>query len=501
MGRKRSSYYSKSSDDSDLDEDFYGNREEKRRKKREKAKRKLEETEEKLAKLKRRRIETSKIPKFKPVRLQDENGRPFVKNFCVGVTRLDDEFVKSALLGELYWNLVFEQDDNETRKQRNRLSFQSKFVPGYLFEREGDQEDVKRPVDRPLQLAGNDRLPNKSFLAASKLQRESSAAFGSFRSLATEPETSSVDSRLTGRSSSLLSSARSTASLDCRSKDYDLLQDLKLNNLNRILTMLKSLESDLESSESGSPVGESVKCPDCSYTTTSIQNLFLHSSYHRNQCSSCKQSKFSSVYSYYRHMGMHLKKSQTDCSLKLDYRCNACQVHFRQSARLLEHFNSYHALVDQQLQYGEQTIRFKCKICDLVDVSHRSLQDHYVQSHAQLKCSLCTRWFHSLEQLEQHALLDHKPFAHNYECCFCGQKFTFRTAFEEHLAYKHGVVIGDDKRGSCFLCAHPFDEDKERVLGHLAGHCGIYLYNCDTCEFRLVLCSSQFPNQIQQLSH
>lgn len=478
MTRKRSRFLSTTSDDSDLDEDFYANYEEKRKKQRTKeTKRKLKQAEAKLAKLRGPAIETFKIPAFRPVRLQDENGRPFAKNFCVGVTLLDDEFVRSALLGELHWTRVFEEDDCKTRKDRIRLSCQSKFDPNYLFERE--QDDAKPTVDKPLQPIVSDRLPNECFLATSKLQRETSANFASFR------ETSSHDSsRLTSGSSSL----NSSASLECRSNEYDLRQDTNVNNLNRILLMLKNLESDLESSDSGgSSTGEPMKCLDCSYTTTSIQNLILHSSYHRNQCSTCKATKFSSVYSYYRHLGTHLKQAQTDCSLKLDYRCDACQAHFRQGARLLEHLNHYHTEIDQQMQYGEQIVRFKCKICGLVDISHRSFREHYVQSHVQLKCSLCPRWFRSLEQLEQHAQLDHKPFVHHFECCFCRQKFTFRTAFEEHLTYKHGIVLGDDKRGSCFLCAQPFDEDKEQVLGHLAGHCGIYLYNCDTCEFRWVI--------------
>lgn len=473
MRFKRSRKYgsSTSSDDSDLDEDYYASYQDKVKGQREKAKRQKAKMEAKLTKKKQRKIKRVKIPPFQPVRVVDESGVPFVKNFCVGLVLLDDDFVLGALLGNLRWDQVFQHDEQQTRKHRKRIACQSQFDPGYLFERGHEAPIAKKPANRVEPI---DLKPNLSFPVTSRQQRDLSASL-----CPALDETSSFDSRLTGRS--LPSST--TVSLDSRSTDHDLRQDSGLKNLNRILQQLKSLEAGLETVDNGV---EPMRCLDCSYTTTSIQNLLQHSSYHRNQCSDCNQAKFKSLYSYYRHIGMHLKQSQTVCSLKLGYRCGRCNVEFRQEDRLLDHFNRYHTVFDQQVLYGEQIIRFRCRICNQVDLTYKALQDHYRRCHTQLKCALCTRWLPSIEQLEQHALLEHRFSAHNYECCFCGQMFTFRVAFEEHFKYRHGIVIGEDKRGSCFLCSEPLDHDKDHVLAHLAGHCDLHLYSCETCDLKLV---------------
>lgn len=457
------------SDDSEIDESYYANQKEREKAERDKSKKRLNNGIKSINKI--------RIPTFKPIRLEDENGKAFVKNFCVGLNLLNDDFVRNALSGNLIWKEVFDQDDHFTKKYKTKIASQLSYERDYLFQKDLDEIIDSNNNDIDNQSTTNHSIQNnRSNVDNSTL---SSSSLSSIKQIHFSED--SMDTVQTEHSS-LLSSTKKYASLSLKSTaNYDLRKDLDLNNLNKIISAIKCLNSD---QSNGVQYSEPIKCLDCSYTTTSIQNLILHSSYHRNYCDICK-NQFKLVYNYYRHLGMHLKEATLNCSLKLDFRCTHCLVSFRNINRLFDHFNCYYTLFEEQTLFGEKTVRFRCKICNLVDVSYRSFQEHFSKNHMTIRCPFCQLCFYNLDQLEQHAFLDHKQFIHNYQCEFCHQKFTFNSAFENHLKLRHGIIIDDNKEKKCFLCDHSLSENNQaQILEHLADHCNIYLFKCDTCDFR-----------------
>ena len=471
---------------------------------------------------------SSFVSQTKPIapRLADEKGF-LVKNFCVGLTLLDDEFVKNALLGNIIWKQVFSQDDHLTHKYRSKVQIQSKYEPGYLFESVKDsrsqlknnrlttnnhqlvnvvnKNDVNNNEIGDLNSYSNGYLNGdlnglNDYYQINHLKNQlnnnphsdqfvSAPTVLKPKSLNESPvvtnEQQSTDLFGASKRSSERSSpdGSSDASRDLKPlrRQTSLKQELNLSNLTNILNILKEMNTGQLDAQPESNVP--IKCLSCSYTTTSVQNLLLHSSYHRNVCEFCNK-QFESVYSYFNHFGFHLKQLQHLCSSELEFRCGHCYAMFKQQSHLIDHFNQFYTQFDESVVFGEKIFKFRCKICGLVDVTFRSFQDHYSKHHTQVKCSFCNRWFSSLEQVEQHVLLNHRSFANNYECEFCQQKFTFKTILEHHLQSRHCIVQETNGR-KCYLCDHEFgDDDLDLVIEHLANHCEMHIYNCDTCEFR-----------------
>jgi len=525
------------SDDSDVDPDFYVSKKQRELQLRAKRKRIENDVRYKNRSSSNRTSIKHDKPKLKiakPMipRLLDEKG-PLVKNFCVGLQLLDDDFVRTALQGKLIWKHVYEKDDKITRRNRLRIQVHSKYTSGYLFKKTKTKKTTVRYIikdennnqiqdlnnnsndwsddEDDLNLDSNasycDGYLNEDLngLADNQLNNllnqvnsQNNKTSNNTGSLLSENSSSSqlIESSLkSGKSmerfkertvfgcrpslenSSTLPSLSSLTSYKFRSScDVHSKQELNLKNVKTILEVLKNLSAG-ELDENIRPI----KCLSCSYTTTSIQNLFLHSSFHRNVCDFCKRS-FKSVHSYFQHLNFHLKQAQNECSSKLEFRCNHCSVLFKQESRLIDHFHLYYTVFEVYSLFGEQIYKFKCKICGLVDVTFKSFQDHYLRCHTQIKCSLCNQWYKSLQQIEQHAFNDHKSFINNFECEFCQLQFTFKTSYEGHLKEKHCIVV-EDKIRKCFLCDHEFNDDLDLTLEHLANHCNISLFTCDTCEF------------------
>ena len=447
-------------DYSDDDENFYATKKEK-----ENAERLMISNKSKLIKKKKQRI-----TKFKSIKENDDQG-PIVKNFCVSLNLLEDELVKNALQGKLDWKEVFEEDDYLTKRYRKQMSNHAKYQQCYLFENE-QKEPMTNQIEMNKKYDENNNQINRH---QSKSKIETSNLFCKQMPTAFNKQTNSSESPAFNSKLAIKSNEfKSTGNLK---------KDVNLDNLNTILIIIKNLESN-RSNELVNKIP--IKCLNCSYITTSIKNIFLHSTLnHKNFCELCS-TQFKSVYSYFRHFSFHIKSAEFTCLSSLEFKCTNCSATFNEESKLLDHFNACYTIFDAQC-YG-QTFRFKCRICNFTDTSFKSYRDHYFNSHLQVKCSFCDQWFKNLDQIEQHAFYAHKPFIHNYECEFCFKKFTFKSSYDEHLKFKHCIQIQGIQK-SCFLCAHSFaTRDQNVVLEHLASHCNIFLYNCDLCEeFRFVL--------------
>lgn len=398
---------------------------------------------------------------------------PLVKNFCVSITRLKDDFVKSALNGHVKWKKVNEQENKRLRRERDKIKITSRWERQYLFD--SDLTSSGSDLNYSSNTSGYESSSDSLFRFRPKLDNYLKLKFNC-KSLEVQDMLDN-DKNYKNQNNQF----ERFESFKFR-RITNSTKDLDIHTLNNILKYLNHADRFKHQGEmiSDRPIG----CVNCPFTSTSVDGIITHSLVHKGICGICNLS-FTTFYSYFRHVATHFQRKQLDCLFDLDYRCTHCLSMFDQETNLIKHFNDCYASLEENLVYGIRTIRFKCKICNLVDNSLSSLLDHYLQTHSQIKCSMCNQWYANLNQLEMHAFNCHKFFIDNYKCEFCSYKFTFKTAYKDHLKYKHAIIM-EEFRKRCLLCSHLFSygEDMDDILAHLADHCNLFLYECDTCEFR-----------------
>ncbi|XP_035826305.1 uncharacterized protein LOC101860255 [Aplysia californica] len=117
------------------------------------------------------------------------------------------------------------------------------------------------------------------------------------------------------------------------------------------------------------------------------------------------------------------------------FKCSKCKRSFGLQTALLSHEAKEHAF--EALESGV----YKCHKC-LKSFENRMAYIRHAATHADIKsfqCSLCCSWYTTVEYVQTHIRLSHKPehdgMSANFECENCGVSFRSQEALDNHKKY------------------------------------------------------------------
>lgn len=115
-----------------------------------------------------------------------------------------------------------------------------------------------------------------------------------------------------------------------------------------------------------------------------------------------------------------------------------------------------------------------CPVCG--KLGNRKNQKRHMRSHEnyKYKCGRCLRYFNQHDEYNNHMTRNHSTAL---ICSYCGLKYKFKSALNEHIRFKH---TGTGRHHVCDICGKRFS----RIQGledHLNVHAGFSPYQCKVC--------------------
>ena len=172
------------------------------------------------------------------------------------------------------------------------------------------------------------------------------------------------------------------------------------------------------------------------------------------------------------HMKLHI--DAVHLGLK-PYKCDICGESFTQPTHVRTHKKNVHNDI--------QDPRFQCDKCLKFCQDKRSLNEHKIRIHSEMKrfqCEVCDHKTNSSKELKRHSFI-HKGYNERpYECDDCNKRFVFQGEVNEHRKYCiKNVGTVEDPRNQCDICLvfvkGKLGEHKIRM------HSTLKRFTCEVC--------------------
>lgn len=183
------------------------------------------------------------------------------------------------------------------------------------------------------------------------------------------------------------------------------------------------------------------------------------------QCALCKES-----FSNYLHLDGHMNAHYNN------YVCDDCGDTFLSQNRLKQHVKIHNI--------G----KFECSFCDKVFTLHKYKKKHEELVHelvSKFKCVYCPEKFTGEHLRHMHTLENHPDKVKTITCEYCGDTFTWRQHYLNHLRKKHQ----SKKPYECSKCSKKFYRNYE-LKEHMLRHVGTKNFECTICTKRYVSANS-----------
>ena len=183
--------------------------------------------------------------------------------------------------------------------------------------------------------------------------------------------------------------------------------------------------------DSSEVIQDSHNCDNCSFTSTSAQELSEHiTAEHKPKCSVCNTT-FTSL----QHLQKHLEAGHS-------LHCEHCNFPCTSQEILNEHLKEIHGVkcticTQSFNNYGDMETHLKdehnhqCNSCNAVMSTLKSLHDHINTLH-RVSCVICSDVFTNNVELDQHMTKKH-----THRCDKCDAVFSTKVELEHHLSTEH----------------------------------------------------------------
>ena len=174
--------------------------------------------------------------------------------------------------------------------------------------------------------------------------------------------------------------------------------------------------------------------------------------------------------------------------------CRLCGVAFEDRESVYNHQRKVHA---SEIQEGVEGATNECKVCKVTCDDPEALQDHLDESHQDVKCRTCDKYFSSRRKLKIHAREVHSdPNKKIHTCQLCNTDITGLNSIKQHLKNAHEGQWFEDLQ--CVSCCKVFF-DREKLQRHqqefhsgkrqflMCKHCGLFFTTHISRETHLVL--------------
>ena len=187
--------------------------------------------------------------------------------------------------------------------------------------------------------------------------------------------------------------------------------------------------------------------------------------------------------------------TEQDSTMKQKYKCEQCEVSFRQKGNLLYHVKSKHAgfvygceqcdykvaRQDRLRQHRESVhegVKYFCNLCDYQTTHQIYLKRHNESVHEGVKysCDQCEIQFTHKNNIKRHQEAVHEGM--KYRCDICNHQFSQRHSLKQHQDSVHeGVTY------SCNSCDYKATRQRLLKYHQESVHAGIK-FNCSQCRFQ-----------------
>lgn len=203
-----------------------------------------------------------------------------------------------------------------------------------------------------------------------------------------------------------------------------------------------------------------LRCDLCTYQTWQQVAMELHcEAYHANVRIFCEcEATFPCRDLKLQHILLRCSQAPKTCRLPYMKFLNGQQQEEKAAKVVCEicgkavakKHAKYHKEIHHAKEYGLETIRFYCDLCNHSYKAKRELKLHMLKVHlkiASYTCNHCGRSFRNWNSRKYHVLTVHEHDLIRHECDVCGKKFASKFKMTEHRTMHSNI-----RKFQCPLC-------------------------------------------------
>ncbi|XP_053681931.1 zinc finger protein 431-like [Sabethes cyaneus] len=244
----------------------------------------------------------------------------------------------------------------------------------------------------------------------------------------------------------------------------------KCNICNKIFTAKVSLERHMLLHTDTKPYN----CEECGASFRRLLNYrqhksMVHEGINPHVCSECNEGFKNYQQLYVHKQKVHDKKPPPSQRYQQYEPCKLCDLRFAKGSLLMEHIQNVHAY--------EQYPTFPCPHCPKTFMLPSRLATHKLIHSDRHVCTLCGARHAERKKLQYHMDLKH-PDGRVYACTVCSKTFTSLHQLNLHIpVHTKGLLF------KCEFCSKSFMRKCQLVI-HIRTHTGEKPHQCDKCSKR-----------------